>query len=87
MVTSGSEPLHSFIQMKLSATDTVQNLTGRNISDYLVKTYAQIIGKRWCTHAHTHTQPSTQTHSLSHSCLPFSLKNKVWVNEFRWVFI
>ena len=35
-----------FVQMKLSATDTLQNLTGRNISDYLVKTYAQIIGKR-----------------------------------------
>lgn len=34
------------VQMKLSATDTLQNLTGRNISDYLVKTYAQIIGKR-----------------------------------------
>ncbi|KAF7649373.1 hypothetical protein LDENG_00142250 [Lucifuga dentata] len=45
-------------EMKLSATDTLQNLTGINISDYLVKTYAQIIGK--------------------------SLKNKVWVNEFRY---
>ncbi|XP_055016079.1 phospholipid-transporting ATPase ABCA1-like isoform X2 [Boleophthalmus pectinirostris] len=45
-------------QMMLSATDTLQNLTSRNISDYLVKTYAQIIGK--------------------------SLKNKVWVNEFRY---
>lgn len=32
--------------MKLSETDTLQNLTGRNVSDYLVKTYAQIIGKR-----------------------------------------
>lgn len=32
--------------MKLSETDILQNLTGRNISDYLVKTYAQIIGKR-----------------------------------------
>uniref|UniRef100_A0AAY4CUV3 P-type phospholipid transporter n=1 Tax=Denticeps clupeoides TaxID=299321 RepID=A0AAY4CUV3_9TELE len=32
-------------QMKLSDMDTLQNLTGRNISDYLVKTYAQIIGK------------------------------------------
>uniref|UniRef100_A0A668A4A9 P-type phospholipid transporter n=1 Tax=Myripristis murdjan TaxID=586833 RepID=A0A668A4A9_9TELE len=32
-------------QMKISETDTLQNLTGRNISDYLVKTYAQIIGK------------------------------------------
>uniref|UniRef100_A0A674NK87 ATP-binding cassette, sub-family A (ABC1), member 1A n=1 Tax=Takifugu rubripes TaxID=31033 RepID=A0A674NK87_TAKRU len=37
---------------------TLQNLTGRNISDYLVKTYAKIIGK--------------------------SLKNKIWVNEFRY---
>ncbi|KAI1887790.1 hypothetical protein AGOR_G00193990 [Albula goreensis] len=45
-------------QVKLSSTDTLQNLTGRNISDYLVKTYAQIIGK--------------------------SLKNKIWVNEFRY---
>ncbi|KAI2657064.1 Phospholipid-transporting ATPase ABCA1 [Labeo rohita] len=45
-------------QMKLSETEILQNLTGRNISDYLVKTYAQIIGK--------------------------SLKNKIWVNEFRY---
>ncbi|XP_024866852.1 phospholipid-transporting ATPase ABCA1b isoform X2 [Kryptolebias marmoratus] len=45
-------------EIKMSATDTLQNLTGRNISDYLVKTYSQIIGK--------------------------SLKNKVWVNEFRY---
>uniref|UniRef100_A0A8D3C3U3 P-type phospholipid transporter n=1 Tax=Scophthalmus maximus TaxID=52904 RepID=A0A8D3C3U3_SCOMX len=46
-------------QMKISDKDTLQNLTGRNISDYLVKTYAQIIGK--------------------------SLKNKIWVNEFRYI--
>ncbi|XP_027028734.1 phospholipid-transporting ATPase ABCA1b [Tachysurus fulvidraco] len=45
-------------QIMISERDTLQNLTGRNISDYLVKTYAQIIGK--------------------------SLKNKVWVNEFRY---
>ncbi|KAF5903351.1 ATP-binding cassette sub-family A member 1-like [Clarias magur] len=45
-------------QIKISDRDILQNLTGRNISDYLVKTYAQIIGK--------------------------SLKNKVWVNEFRY---
>ncbi|KAJ8247643.1 hypothetical protein GJAV_G00248620 [Gymnothorax javanicus] len=45
-------------QQKLSSTDTLQNLSNRNISDYLVKTYAQIIGK--------------------------SLKNKIWVNEFRY---
>lgn len=35
-----------FIQMKISDKDTLQNLTGRNVSDYLVKTYANIIGKR-----------------------------------------
>ncbi|XP_066576539.1 phospholipid-transporting ATPase ABCA1 [Amia ocellicauda] len=46
------------LQIKLNTTDILQNLTGRNISDYLVKTYAQIIGK--------------------------SLKNKIWVNEFRY---
>uniref|UniRef100_A0A673JJN5 P-type phospholipid transporter n=1 Tax=Sinocyclocheilus rhinocerous TaxID=307959 RepID=A0A673JJN5_9TELE len=45
-------------QIKVTADETLQNLTGRNISDYLVKTYAQIIGK--------------------------SLKNKLWVNEFRY---
>ncbi|XP_068090529.1 phospholipid-transporting ATPase ABCA1 isoform X4 [Hyperolius riggenbachi] len=45
-------------QKKQNTSDIVQNLTGRNISDYLVKTYAQIIGK--------------------------SLKNKIWVNEFRY---
>uniref|UniRef100_A0A8C4NQE0 P-type phospholipid transporter n=1 Tax=Dicentrarchus labrax TaxID=13489 RepID=A0A8C4NQE0_DICLA len=31
----------------ISDKDTLQNLTGRNVSDYLVKTYAQIIGKRY----------------------------------------
>uniref|UniRef100_A0A7N6A2H1 P-type phospholipid transporter n=1 Tax=Anabas testudineus TaxID=64144 RepID=A0A7N6A2H1_ANATE len=30
---------------QISEKDTLQNLTGRNVSDYLVKTYAQIIGK------------------------------------------
>uniref|UniRef100_A0A8D0GXJ4 P-type phospholipid transporter n=1 Tax=Sphenodon punctatus TaxID=8508 RepID=A0A8D0GXJ4_SPHPU len=30
-----------------NTVDILQNLTGRNISDYLVKTYAQIIGKRY----------------------------------------
>ncbi|XP_053321852.1 phospholipid-transporting ATPase ABCA1 isoform X2 [Spea bombifrons] len=46
------------LQRKQNTSDILQNLTGRNISDYLVKTYAQIIGK--------------------------SLKNKIWVNEFRY---
>ncbi|MGH0117824.1 UNVERIFIED_CONTAM: hypothetical protein FKN15_039995 [Acipenser sinensis] len=45
-------------QITGGTTDILQNLTGRNISDYLVKTYAEIIGK--------------------------SLKNKIWVNEFRY---
>ncbi|CAJ0965412.1 unnamed protein product [Ranitomeya imitator] len=45
-------------QKKQNTSDILQDLTGRNISDYLVKTYAQIIGK--------------------------SLKNKIWVNEFRY---
>lgn len=45
-------------QIKVTTNETLQKLTGRNISDYLVKTYAQIIGK--------------------------SLKNKLWVNEFRY---
>lgn len=33
-------------QREQDTTDILQNLTGRNISDYLVKTYVQIIGKR-----------------------------------------
>ncbi|XP_042098875.1 phospholipid-transporting ATPase ABCA1 isoform X1 [Ovis aries] len=45
-------------QKKQNTADILQNLTGRNISDYLVKTYVQIIAK--------------------------SLKNKIWVNEFRY---
>ncbi|XP_038625429.1 phospholipid-transporting ATPase ABCA1 [Tachyglossus aculeatus] len=45
-------------QRKQHTADILQNLTGRNISDYLVKTYVQIIAK--------------------------SLKNKIWVNEFRY---
>uniref|UniRef100_A0A8D2Q0U7 P-type phospholipid transporter n=1 Tax=Zosterops lateralis melanops TaxID=1220523 RepID=A0A8D2Q0U7_ZOSLA len=32
-------------QREQDTTDILQNLTGRNVSDYLVKTYAQIIGK------------------------------------------
>ncbi|KAJ6657074.1 hypothetical protein lerEdw1_002819 [Lerista edwardsae] len=34
-------------QRMQNTTDVLQDLTGRNISDYLVKTYAQIIGKRY----------------------------------------
>ncbi|XP_036595067.1 phospholipid-transporting ATPase ABCA1 [Trichosurus vulpecula] len=45
-------------QRKQNTSDILQDLTGRNISDYLVKTYVQIIAK--------------------------SLKNKIWVNEFRY---
>uniref|UniRef100_A0A8C0H2Z1 P-type phospholipid transporter n=1 Tax=Chelonoidis abingdonii TaxID=106734 RepID=A0A8C0H2Z1_CHEAB len=35
-------------QREQNTGDILQNLTGRNISDYLVKTYAQIIGKSLC---------------------------------------
>ncbi|XP_043924192.1 phospholipid-transporting ATPase ABCA1 [Protopterus annectens] len=45
-------------QKRQKTDDILQNLTNRNISDYLVKTYPQIIEK--------------------------SLKNKLWVNEFRY---
>ncbi|OCU00960.1 hypothetical protein XELAEV_18006739mg [Xenopus laevis] len=45
-------------QRRQNTSDILQDLTGRNISDYLVKTYSQIIEK--------------------------SLKNKIWVNEFRY---
>ncbi|XP_028661720.1 phospholipid-transporting ATPase ABCA1a [Erpetoichthys calabaricus] len=54
-VGAGGLPPSQILQ---PTSDVLQNLTGRNISDYLVKTYAQIIGK--------------------------SLKNKIWVNEFRY---
>lgn len=38
--------LHRVPQLKQLTGDTLQNLTGRNISDYLVKTYPQILKKR-----------------------------------------
>lgn len=66
--------------MKLSATDTLQNLTGRNVSDYLVKTYAEIIGKRLVALQRSEGEKVSEDLKLS---LFHSLKNKVWVNEFR----
>lgn len=36
-----------FLQMKRPTGDILQNLTGYNISDYLVKTYPQILKKRY----------------------------------------
>lgn len=41
-----------FPQIQVTSFETLQNLTGRNISDYLVKTYAQIIGKRCVEQIH-----------------------------------
>lgn len=35
-------------QIKRPTGDILQNLTGYNISDYLVKTYPQILKKRYC---------------------------------------
>uniref|UniRef100_A0A8C4TJI6 P-type phospholipid transporter n=1 Tax=Erpetoichthys calabaricus TaxID=27687 RepID=A0A8C4TJI6_ERPCA len=43
-VGAGGLPPSQILQ---PTSDVLQNLTGRNISDYLVKTYAQIIGKRY----------------------------------------
>jgi hypothetical protein len=37
--------------MKRFTGDTLQNLTSHNISDYLVKTYPQILKKRYLTKA------------------------------------
>lgn len=40
----GVHPAHlSILQVQRGTGDILQNLTGRNISDYLVKTYPQII--------------------------------------------
>lgn len=67
------------VQMKLSATDTLQNLTGRNISDYLVKTYAQIIGKRWDTPG-KYTTVEIQKYCTSTEIL--HIHSKVVTNSF-----
>lgn len=83
-----------FFQIKVTTTETLQNLTGRNISDYLVKTYAQIIGKRWDTRIHRYmfitpfqlNGSAIILLSLSLSLGLFSLKNKLWVNEFRYIY-
>lgn len=44
---SKREQLPSTFKMKRFTGDTLQNLTSRNISDYLVKTYPQILKKRY----------------------------------------
>uniref|UniRef100_A0A668AEL9 ATP binding cassette subfamily A member 1 n=1 Tax=Myripristis murdjan TaxID=586833 RepID=A0A668AEL9_9TELE len=63
-------------EMRLSETDTLQNLTGRNISDYLVKTYAQIIGKRWeRLHVSLHNSSFFQ-------CI--NLGVNIWFNNKGW---
>uniref|UniRef100_A0A452UCN2 ATP-binding cassette sub-family A member 1 n=1 Tax=Ursus maritimus TaxID=29073 RepID=A0A452UCN2_URSMA len=51
-------------QRKQNTADILQNLTGRNISDYLVKTYVQIIAKRYggfsLGASNSHSLPSSQ---------------------------
>lgn len=43
-----TDPLQFFIfQIKRLTGDILQNLTSYNISDYLVKTYSQILKKRY----------------------------------------
>uniref|UniRef100_A0A8P4GKY9 P-type phospholipid transporter n=1 Tax=Dicentrarchus labrax TaxID=13489 RepID=A0A8P4GKY9_DICLA len=61
----------------LSATDTLQNLTGRNISDYLVKTYAEIIGKRY------HTPGNTSQYRY-YSNTTDTTDTTIWFNNKGW---
>uniref|UniRef100_A0A8C7ZQ28 P-type phospholipid transporter n=1 Tax=Oryzias sinensis TaxID=183150 RepID=A0A8C7ZQ28_9TELE len=56
--------------------NTLQNLTGRNVSDYLVKTYAQIIGKR--------TPSGSPTFSVLSCCSHRSLSFQIWFNNKGW---
>uniref|UniRef100_A0A8C7ZMS5 P-type phospholipid transporter n=1 Tax=Oryzias sinensis TaxID=183150 RepID=A0A8C7ZMS5_9TELE len=63
-------------QMRISDKDTLQNLTGRNVSDYLVKTYAQIIGKR--------TPSGSPTFSVLSCCSHRSLSFQIWFNNKGW---
>uniref|UniRef100_A0A672QSV6 P-type phospholipid transporter n=1 Tax=Sinocyclocheilus grahami TaxID=75366 RepID=A0A672QSV6_SINGR len=62
-------------QIKMSETETLQNLTGRNISDYLVKTYAQIIGKRY----------DLIKHSGTSSCKPETLTLRKLIKYFSGI--
>uniref|UniRef100_A0A8P4KAS9 P-type phospholipid transporter n=1 Tax=Dicentrarchus labrax TaxID=13489 RepID=A0A8P4KAS9_DICLA len=59
------------------ATDTLQNLTGRNISDYLVKTYAEIIGKRY------HTPGNTSQYRY-YSNTTDTTDTTIWFNNKGW---
>ncbi|KAA8595046.1 hypothetical protein FQN60_012181 [Etheostoma spectabile] len=72
-------------QMKISDQDTLQNLTGRNISDYLVKTYAQIIGKS-LRNKILGTAADRFFHSLSNFIQGLDTKNnvKIWFNNKGW---
>uniref|UniRef100_A0A8C3II28 P-type phospholipid transporter n=1 Tax=Chrysemys picta bellii TaxID=8478 RepID=A0A8C3II28_CHRPI len=60
-------------QREQNTGDILQNLTDRNISDYLVKTYAQIIGKRCLLHT---LFPSDCCYPCAETCVWFN--NKGW---------
>uniref|UniRef100_A0A8C4VMZ8 ABC transporter domain-containing protein n=1 Tax=Gopherus evgoodei TaxID=1825980 RepID=A0A8C4VMZ8_9SAUR len=67
-------------QREQNTGDILQNLTGRNISDYLVKTYAQIIGKRCLLHT---LFPSDCCYSYAETCAPHN-SHGVWFNNKGW---
>uniref|UniRef100_A0A8C7FF51 P-type phospholipid transporter n=1 Tax=Oncorhynchus kisutch TaxID=8019 RepID=A0A8C7FF51_ONCKI len=78
-------------QVKISDQGTLQNLTGRNISDYLVKTYAQIIGKSLknkisAPEASVGTAADRFLASLSSFIQGLDTKNnvKIWFNNKGW---
>uniref|UniRef100_A0A671KXD5 Zgc:172302 n=1 Tax=Sinocyclocheilus anshuiensis TaxID=1608454 RepID=A0A671KXD5_9TELE len=58
-------------QIKQMTGDSLQNLTGRNITDYLIKTYPQILKKRFLFH-------------LLWKILCYKQKSSVWFNNKGW---
>uniref|UniRef100_A0A8C5BYA1 P-type phospholipid transporter n=1 Tax=Gadus morhua TaxID=8049 RepID=A0A8C5BYA1_GADMO len=76
-------------ELRVTVTDTLQNLTGRNVSDYLVKTYAQIISKRSVTTS-TLTPPLSPPPSPTPSTPPPPLPHPpsgpppIWFNNKGW---
>ncbi|XP_057564820.1 phospholipid-transporting ATPase ABCA7 isoform X4 [Hippopotamus amphibius kiboko] len=67
-------------QAATSSGEVVQNLTGRNLSDFLVKTYPRLVRQG---------SPASLAVSVRSPlrlcvCLSHSLKTKKWVNEVRY---
>lgn len=79
--------------MKRLTGDLLQNLTGRNISDYLIKTYPQILKKRSYLNSDSIFFFLLELFFTALYVPVFiffyfessSMKTKKWVNEFRCV--